>query len=100
MWKRENGTKTMLNHVRTFHKAILESYKASLVTGSATKKRKTAGMHALLIRYWAEKGCKQYSLDNREQKVFEKNIGLLFGNGLVLMYIVEVPRVRENGAPL
>ena len=91
VWKRDNGTKAMLTHVRNFHKAMLESYEASLVTGPATKKRKTVGMSAELKKYWAEKGCKNYPLDEKKQKEFEKNIGLLVGKGLVPMYIVEVP---------
>ena len=79
MWKQDIGTKAMLNHVRTFHKAMLESYEASLVTGPATKKRRTAGMRAELNNYFAEKVFKEYSLDNKKQNEFEKNIGLLVG---------------------
>ncbi len=48
MWKRDNGTKAMLHHVRRFHRALLESQEASFVTGLLTKKRKTAGMMAEL----------------------------------------------------
>ena len=69
---------------------MLESYEASIVTGPATKKRKTAEMRAELSNYWAKKGCKKYPLDKKKQG-FEKNIGLLFGKGLVQMYIVEAP---------
>ncbi len=61
MSNRDNGTKAMLTHVRSFHKAMLESYEASLVTDPATKKRKTAGMIAELNKYWAGKGCIKYS---------------------------------------
>ena len=68
MRKRDNGTKAMMNHVRKFQRTMLESYEASLVTGPATKKMKTAGMCAELKSFWAEKGCKNYPLDNKKQK--------------------------------
>ena len=56
MWERENGRKAMLIHVRTFHNDMLESYKASLVMGPATNKRKTAGMLVELNKHWTDKG--------------------------------------------
>ncbi len=64
MWKRDNGTKAMLHHVRGFHRALLETHEASFVTGPVTKKRKTAGMMAELNKFWAEKGCKKNAVDN------------------------------------
>ena len=42
-------------------------------------------------KYWAEMGCKNYPLDNKMQKEFEKNIGLLVRKGLLPIYIFEVP---------
>ncbi len=68
VWKRDNGTKAMLTHVRTFHKGMLESYETSLVTGPATKKRKTAGMIPELNKYWAEKGCKSIHWITRNRR--------------------------------
>ncbi len=41
---------------------------------------------AELNKFWAEKGCKKYAVDNNKQKEFEKNVGLLIGKGLVPMY--------------
>ncbi len=67
-WKRDNGTKGMLHHVRTFHKAMLDSCEAGLVTGTVTKKRKAAEIMAELNKFWAEKGCKKYAVDNNKQR--------------------------------
>lgn len=91
VWKRDNGTKSKLNHVRTFHKVVLETYEASLYKTPLAKKRKTVGVISELNKNWAEKGCKKYSLDSNKQKEFEKNVVLLVGKGLVPMYIVEDP---------
>ncbi len=65
---------------------MLDSYEVGLVTGTVTNKRKAAEMMAELNRFWAEKGCKTYSLDKKKQ-----NVGLLVGKGLVPKYIVDVP---------
>ncbi len=72
MWKPDNGTKAMLTHIRSFAKAMLQFYEASLVTGPAKKKAKTAGMPADLDKYWAQKGCKSIHWIKQDRGVREE----------------------------